>query len=502
MMKSVFYSIIISFAVLVVISNFSPSHAMLGEKDEKVSAKAIENLSLTKQPKFELLNATQQRELIQLAERGDEKAQKEIIERNYWGFIDPQYQNSIWGLCDRGQPRFNLLSWNNIEIRAIEDDQFAYALIDSYVHFLRWQPRYATRVSFADKFPKLIGGIQEKAEAGDINASFNLGVIYKQDPQSLRLPVSSVGPRNLAFEWVKRAAIQGHSLATSALGLMSHQGYFDDKGRNDVEALRWYLASKNNKLSQEGLRDILVCPREVPQGPETFHQEVQKITELLNTVWGRHAMHIELHTPKGNFLESKFAIPQLAEHYRKVVAVEVEALDLLTHLQETTPGFMMTSVKLKEVRDRKHMLDRQTVPPYVSVDVVDKAEYLTLGDKNVSIASQLLTYASKLEEKFALADKTLKKVGKYYKIQMDLGISELMIRRLVALKNQDEPSSQRFKEQEKHVEELELMLKPPLQEVEEERLLLTEVKENIKSLIPHKVGSRNHDFREEHPYLN
>lgn len=485
-----------AFAVLAVFANCSPSYAMTS-KEEKDSSKETETSPLHQQPKFEVINEPQ---LLQLADQGDEKAQKELIERNYWGFLNKQFQNSLWSLADRGTPRFKILSWKDVETRAIEDDRIAYALINAYDQFNRWSFQ---KLSFDQKFPRLFQSIKERAEVGDLNACFNLGVIYLRGLTSIFVPSdNSRNHRALAVLWMKKAALGGHSLAVSSMGLLSHQGYATEGGRNDVEALRWYLPSSKNKLSRDGLCELLSCSRDTSKREETFHQEVQKIKEQLQTLWGRHAMHVQVHNPNNGFIESKYVIPQLGKLYQKVVEVEVESLDLLTRLQETTPGFMMTRVQLKESRDRKKMLDQQTNPPFVSVDVIDTVEYLTLGDKNVPIVFQLLAFVGKIEEKFGEADKVLKRIGKLYQMQIDQALSKLMTRRIFAIPSDDETSVQRFMEQQKHLEELENLLKPHIEEISEERKLLAKIKEDFKGLIPHKAGSRNRDFREEHPFLN
>ena len=161
---------------------------------------------------------------------------------------------------------------------------------------------------------------------------------------------------------------------------------------------------------------------------------------------------------------------------------------------------MITGAKIREVRDRDRMLERQTVP-YFSINSYEGTEYHTFGEDNVFLATRLLTYIDGLEDRFEEANGILLKIRGYYKAQLDLALGELMKLRLLAIAKKDTDSAERFEEQKRTVAELEKLFKSPLSEIDEECALLDEVKESIKNIVTRSVGLRNQDFLKEHPYL-
>jgi len=494
----------------------APDAPSVVEQDEKNNVEptpAPQPKSLLRvQPRFDPTTAAPISVLSGQANKGDRQAQDQLIERNYWGFMDLSFQCSLWGIADRNPSRLNPLVWEDIENRAIENDQYAYALIDAYAHELRWTYGQANKVPFPVKFPRLFKAVQEGAEAGDPNAQFSLGVMYLQlDPQHSGLPVSA-HKVNLAFESIKKAAVQGHSLAMSALGQIAW--WRGPQGRNDVEALRWFLSSKGNKVSQDALKKILTRPSKDPKSDVSFQQEIEALRLQLGATSLRSHAQVGIHDPKGHYYESDFAIPELATQYQTVVDVHEEALNILNSLQSVTPGFMITCVTLNERRDRKQMLYNQTQLPAVSVVEIDKQEYLVLGEKNVSIAAQFLDYLAKIDERFLLADDILKEDSKSYRNRLNKHLDKLKEIRLSCLKSKkemiDTPSqinqvsldewTNRFKKQEANYENKKQLLTPMYEEIEQERESLSNIKESIKGLLKN-AASRDQEFILEHPYL-
>ena len=72
---------------------------------------------------------------------------------------------------------------------------------------------------------------QPLAEAGDLRAQFNLGLLYEN---GLGVPASGA----TAAQWYRRAAEQDDRMAQAYLGEMYAKGL--GVARDDIEALRWY----------------------------------------------------------------------------------------------------------------------------------------------------------------------------------------------------------------------------------------------------------------------
>src|SRR3546814_16538163 len=72
---------------------------------EETKNPIIESLRFREQPQLELFSSSAQSVLIDKANKGDQKAQEQVIERNYWGFIDKGFKNSMRGMGDRGNLR-------------------------------------------------------------------------------------------------------------------------------------------------------------------------------------------------------------------------------------------------------------------------------------------------------------------------------------------------------------------------------------------------------------
>jgi uncharacterized protein len=75
--------------------------------------------------------------------------------------------------------------------------------------------------------------LRNKAEAGDAESQYNLGMAYHAGNRGVPEDL------NLAFKWYSTAAQKGHISATAALGYMYEEGL--GVGKNLPEALKWYL---------------------------------------------------------------------------------------------------------------------------------------------------------------------------------------------------------------------------------------------------------------------
>lgn len=76
-----------------------------------------------------------------------------------------------------------------------------------------------------------LNALIEKAEQGDAQAQFSLGMMYRK---GLGVPKNCAN----AFKWLKKAAEQGHSNAQILLGTMYDSG--EGVEQNQQEALKWY----------------------------------------------------------------------------------------------------------------------------------------------------------------------------------------------------------------------------------------------------------------------
>jgi len=329
----------------------------------------------------------------------------------------------------------------------------------------------------------------------------------------------------LSLEWMIKAASHGHPLAPSCLGYMATQGHVYGTRKSEpniTEALRWYLSSKNNKLSQYAIKHIdnLLCRYEyiTLKDEGTFHDYLEPIKDSLGYLLGENSMQVGLNNPEGGFVQNQFAIPQVGIAYQTVRDIEEEGLNMLIFLQETTPGFMINAVKLY-VRNKKRLtkeLSEQTNPPYVSRYVDNRTEYLTFGENNVKISNQFLDYLTKIDDKFKEADKLLCKDYKSYKRILQYYLDDLKETQLMGLKYLDlyqqdpketiksdlEETTKKFNEQKYDYDKMEPLLTKIVEKIRNEREKLDRVKEEIKAIISQSVKRRNSEFFEENLYLN
>jgi TPR repeat protein len=93
--------------------------------------------------------------------------------------------------------------------------------------------------------------VMNEAEQGDENAAYFLGVMYQTG--------SGVSPDcDKALKWTEKAALQGHTLAQSHLGMMYSKGCGDKVTKNLFEAYYWTaLAAKQGlQFARENLTKL------------------------------------------------------------------------------------------------------------------------------------------------------------------------------------------------------------------------------------------------------
>ena len=93
--------------------------------------------------------------------------------------------------------------------------------------------------------------VKNEAAQGDENAAYFLGVMYKTG--------SGVSPDcDKALKWTEKAALQGHTLAQSHLGMMYSKGCGEKVKKNLFEAYYWTaLAAKQGlEFAKENLKKL------------------------------------------------------------------------------------------------------------------------------------------------------------------------------------------------------------------------------------------------------
>jgi tetratricopeptide (TPR) repeat protein len=459
---------------------------------EVPDASVAPNPMLLQAPQYVPLEQSKLNAALENAHKGDSVAQDLVVQNNYWGFLNMDNPVNNFGFiipnqCHQESP----LTWSNIEERAIQDHQYAYTLINACASRAN---RGMAPVSFFENYPKLFQILKINADEGDSNAQFNLGVLYQQFsrwPRQLGLDLQTHTINELALQLFRKSANQRNYHAQIALGMMHY------KARDFVAALPWFLAARNSKTGEIYLRDVLPGGS-CPQVEGSFLEEVEAIEFQLNQLVGSHTTKIGLHNPQGSFSEHKCVIPQLTKLYQKVLTVEDEACKRLVSLKHTTPGFLLSSYMFSRVniQQLKELVSKQSEPHLVAVDTINKAPHLTIGVKNVAIKSAFLAYVNQIDEIFSKAEKALKKIKEYYRLGLDSAVGELMTKRLVALKNNDEASLQAFEAQKTYVDEVTLILKPHLKEIKQEIVVLLAVKDAFKTLLVDTDANRNFEFKE------
>jgi len=112
--------------------------------------------------------------------------------------------------------------------------------------------------------------VQNKAVQGDENAAYLLGTMYQTG--------SGVSPDcDKALEWTEKAALQGHTLAQSHLGMMYSKGCGEKVSKNLFEAYYWTaLAAKQGlQFARENLKKL-----EVQLHPYLIAEAQQKVEDF------------------------------------------------------------------------------------------------------------------------------------------------------------------------------------------------------------------------------
>jgi hypothetical protein len=308
-----------------------------------------------------------------------------------------------------------------------------------------------------------------------------------------------------ACRYYQLAADQGHAYAQGALGEMYEGGRGVVKNR--LEALHWYIKSKHQDAAPF-VRTALPITQNAPVEGDSFQEMLVHIMQgdnlALNEEGGLsrliriHQTKIGVNTKSG-YRESKLGIPELADMYKPIEDWETNAINMMGLLTTTTPGFMVTRVSLS--RDIKSELPQQ-LTPFFSFDTLDDVDYLTIGEENVRVVNRFVTFLKESGKNFAKADNALKKIGKLYQQGLDAVFSELLIKQQLArMYNGNADHIKAFEEQEKKFNKLKPGLTLIIEEIKEERALLSELHNKIKSLPFRGMGSRNKDFLEEYSAL-
>ena len=112
--------------------------------------------------------------------------------------------------------------------------------------------------------------VQNKALQGDENAAYLLGTMYQTG--------SGVSPDcDKALKWTEKAALQGHTLAQSHLGMMYSKGCGEKVSKNLFEAYYWTaLAAKQGlQFARENLKKL-----EVQLHPYLIAEAQQKVEDF------------------------------------------------------------------------------------------------------------------------------------------------------------------------------------------------------------------------------
>jgi uncharacterized protein len=119
--------------------------------------------------------------------------------------------------------------------------------------FLAGVPSYAgadmtsaTRYFEKKEYPAALREIRPLADAGNVNAQYNLGVMYDKGLGVERNAAD-------AGKWYRKAAERGQALAQFNLGIMYQRGEVD--GPNSTEAARWFRLAADQGIveAQYGL---------------------------------------------------------------------------------------------------------------------------------------------------------------------------------------------------------------------------------------------------------
>jgi TPR repeat protein len=118
----------------------------------------------------------------------------------------------------------------------------------------------------------LDGTIKMRAESGDSEAQFKLGLMYATGDGVLKDDTE-------AFKWQRKAADQGFAAAQASLGVM----YMSGKGvpKDDVEAYAWFNIAAVSFVPAQKLRDRLELT------PEEKARAQKRSTELYNEIEDR-----------------------------------------------------------------------------------------------------------------------------------------------------------------------------------------------------------------------
>ena len=136
-------------------------------------------------------------------------------------------------------------------------------------------------VSCSTPVPKDIPSLKVLAEKGDSRAQYNLGVMYRDHPESKTL--SHVLKDDVeAAKWFRKAAEQGDAFAQYFLGEM----YADGEGvpEDDMTAYAWWNIAANGFAPAKGVKDLLaktMTPDQIAKAEALAKEMVKKNPKLI-----------------------------------------------------------------------------------------------------------------------------------------------------------------------------------------------------------------------------
>jgi hypothetical protein len=322
------------------------------------------------------------------------------------------------------------------------------------------------------------------ADQGGAMALFNLGNAYWSG--------NGVEKQDFiqAVKYYTLAADQGNANALFNLGNAYGQG--NGVKKNIATALRYKLASKNADHNPFVSTHLSYLPF-VAWKNEIYVDKLKKIidTEKRATPQGGLAFLLNRHQTRKAEEEKYLPLPEICKLYKDVIQIEEEAIDLFAQLpQAIKKGFMVPHLFPASPEVAKDY-EEQSLPRQLGSYAIDNVNYLTFGEKGLKLQDLLLG----IDEKFKMVDQALEtlsfnvyKKAEYDKIQQEL----------FSKKSDPQPAVQ---EEYKKLYARRQSLSKPLMEIQEERDVLTKIREEVRTFIPYTARNRQEIFLSEYPTI-
>lgn len=464
------------------------------------------------------------------ATAGDVNALEEMINQYYFRL----YPFKI------SKERF--ISLDNISTLCDENDRYAYYVMRSF-----------SALEIMEQFPSMFKRIGERAAQGNVDAQYNLGLMYRKGMGiSSEIPLTEEARDFHAVQWYTKAALKGHVIAQYDLGWMYEVGrgvtgekcpenqkkavesykqaalsghseaqarlglcYLRAQGvEKDLEAAIYWITKgkKCNKDIKDFLFSCFQISSQFPHG-DLSDQKVEDITAFLTgqQVPAGLASLEKKYTIKSRANSSEegnlLAIPALHRKYESISQKINDVIKSIEELKNVTCGFMIYPQSINSSLESLRSVHSRGYSSFFTITEIDHDLFLTFEKKNVERAHKLCKSFNDIKS----IRKELNEVAGLFKMASENALARLLEQQyfLNGMKGdssrQEEflKKSKKFDEHKASYEKFAAHCEETEKEITEtDLLILKKAQEKAIALVTQTARKRNAEFLKQYPVYN